>query len=284
MTRRSASAGNKYSGLGFLNDDGILIGGSPTAPAAGAAGSGLIRLLGIKQVPLRIPDSQLVQDTGDDDLIAEFDFDSIESRRYIATMAVEDLDLLSALTGVPVESIAGGDWVADDITNAPEYNVCLIHQARAKKQDSTNRGEKAWQGVVVNLATAKYLGRDEFNERAPGVYRLSITPQLASYKPWGQTILDGALTEASRLYRFRSDFPYWMHAFTGTGALSTFNLDYKPVSALNELGQQRYLAVVNRLARAVSSVNDSTLPYTFTLGSAAPNNGAGSFLYQINAA
>ena len=272
-TARSASAGNKYSFMSFLDADGIMIGGTNTAPTAGTS-LGMNRLLGIKEVPLTTPDSEVVQSTGDDGLIAEFDFDSIETRRYIATMAVDDIYLLSYLTGAAVESIADGDWIADDILDAPERNVCLIHQARAKRQDATNKGLKAWQGAVVNLATAKYLGRDTYNERSAGIYRLSVTPQLATYKPWGQTIVDGALVDASRFYKFRSQFPYTMQAFTGNNATPTFELDYKPVSVVKSL------AVVERLARTISSI-DNVAPYGFTLSANPANNARGVILYQF---
>jgi len=261
---RTASAGNKYSFLGFLDDDGFLIGGTPDAPAAGEA-SGMLRLTGIKEVPITIPDSDIISATGDDTNIADFDFDSDQPRRYIATMAVEDLNLITYLTGVDQATIAGGSWADFDVVDAPERTACLIHQQRAVDLDSG----KAWKGILVRRATVKYLGQDSMNERTPSTFRLSVTPQPAMHDPWGFT-----LQKLARFKKFQSAYPYTMSAFTGDGAETTFHLDYEPV----EVAKSQ--ATVERIARTITSV-DPAYPYGFTLSLAAVGNGRGQMLYQF---
>lgn len=268
-TLRSADMGNKYSYLGFYNDSGVFTGGTPTLPTAGTS-SGMMRLLGIKEVPITTPDSETIQATGDDSIIADWDLGSTESRRYIATMATEDLYLISYLSGVPVETIANGNWVSEDIVDAPELNCCLIHQSRAKKLDDTNSGQKAWKGIVVPIATVKWLGRDSFNERAVGTFRMSITPQLSSYDAWGFTVSPLAFFR-----KFRSDYPYFMSAIVGDGTATSFNVDVPPVSVAGTL------VTWDKVARTVASVNNTTVPHSVTLSAPAPLNKAGVILQQF---
>lgn len=63
---KSVAAGNKYAYLGFYDTEGRFIGGNTSAPSAGAAGSGMYRILGIKSAPVVVPENDTQQSTGDD--------------------------------------------------------------------------------------------------------------------------------------------------------------------------------------------------------------------------
>lgn len=264
---KSIAAGNAYAFIGFIDSNGFMIGSATTAPVSGAAGSPMIPLLGIKTAAPTVPEREVVQVTGDDDLLGEFDFSSHTSRSFVAEFAVQDLATEALLLGTNVETLGEIRLGALDVLNPAELNVCLIIQSRAKKQDAGTVGQAGWQGVIIPLATAAPLGRDSFSERSPGVFRLQITPQTASNNPWGVTILDANTGTTGLRYRpFNAEKPITMHAHTGTGALSTFTLDYQPVSAAKTSVTQR------RVAASVSSVSTSS-PYSVTVG-AAPIGGA----------
>jgi hypothetical protein len=209
-----------------------------------------------------------VQVTGDDDLLGEFDFASLTSRSFVAEFAVQDLATEALLLGTNVETLGEIKLGALDVLNPADLNVCLIIQSRAKKQDTGVVGQSGWQGVIIPLATAAPLGRDTFNERSPGVFRLQITPQTASNNPWGITILDANTGTTGLRYRpFTSENPITMHAHTGTGALQTFTLDYAPISAAKTSVTSR------RVAQTVSAVSTSA-PYSVTISTTAPIAGS----------
>jgi hypothetical protein len=273
MSIRSAAAGNKYSFLSFLDTENYAIGGTPSAPAAGDV-SNWYRLQGIKAVPINKPDDEIVTVTGDDGLIAEFSFDSIENRAYVATMAVDDLTLQAYLQNSVTATVAGAQMGVGDTADAPVIPVSLIHQSRAVKKDASNGGQKAWNGIVVPVATATYLGREGFDERSPAVFRIQITPQLATNLPWGDTLFDRFNVNAARVQPFRSDYPFAAASFTGDGTQTTFSVDYTPVDVAH-VG-----AWVFRSSVSVLSV--STVNKTITLSAAPANGRKGVLLYQFN--
>src|SRR5574338_571992 len=169
---KAAVAGNANAWLGFIDSNGFLVGATTSAPANGTAGSGMIPLTGIKEAAPAVPEQDVVQSTGDDGLIAEFDFTNITSRSFVAEFAVGNLDLDALLQGTLVETVGEIKMTGLDVVNPAELNVCVIIQSRAKKQDAGVSGQKGWSGIIIPIATAKPLGRGGFSERTPGTFRL----------------------------------------------------------------------------------------------------------------
>lgn len=265
---KAAVAGNAQCWLGFIDGNGFMVGSATTAPSSGAAGSPMIKLVGIKEAPAAVPEAEVVQSTGDDDLIAEFDFTNTQSRSFVAEFAVDDLNLTALLQGTLVETVGEIKMTGLDVIAPAELNVCVILQSRAKKQDAGAKGQKGWSGTIIPIATAKPLGRNGFSERSPGVFRLQITPQTAGNHPWGITIADAnAGTTGQRFTTFTAENPITMHAHTGTGALQTFTLDYAPISAAKTAVYSR------RVVQTTSTVSASS-PYNVTISSTAPIAGS----------
>ena len=77
---KNIAAGNNFNFLGFIDSRGYLVGSTTSAPAAGAAGSPMIRVQGAKTAAPAVPEPEVVQVTGDDTLLGEFEFDSIAQR------------------------------------------------------------------------------------------------------------------------------------------------------------------------------------------------------------
>lgn len=269
---RNIAAGSSDSWIGFFNDAGRFIGGTPDTPAAGT-GSGMRELLGVKQVPLTIPDPESVIIDGDDVWLGEFEMESLASRAYIVTLAVYDLQLEAYLLGTNVETIAGGRWGVLDVKNAPERDVCFIHQSRSKKFDGGNKGQKAWQGVLVR-GTAKPLGRTAYNSREGAEYRLRIVPALTTHNPWGVTLStdNAGATEAAQR-PFQSDYPYTMQAFTGNNSLAIIPVDHVPAGA-------QYASAWHGQGLPVAVNSVGTSPNQITVASAFPTDAAATLLYQ----
>lgn len=264
---KAIAAGNAYAFIAFIDSNGFMIGSATTLPAQAAAGSAMTQLTGIKTAAPTVPERELVQVTGDDDLLGEFDFASLTTRSFVAEIATQDLELEAKLLGTTVQTVGEAKIGALDVDSPAELNVCLILQSRAKKYSTGSVGQKGWNGVIVPMATAQPLGRDGFNERGAAIFRLQITPQKASNFPWGITITTSNVGKTNpRFLPFNTEYPVTMHAHTGTGALSTFTLDYQPVSAAKTA---TYSA---RVAQTVSSVSTSS-PYSVTI-SGTPIGGA----------
>lgn len=265
---KSIAAGNTYAFMGFVDSNGFMVGSATSAPSSGATGSPMMRISGIKTASPTVPEPEVVQVTGDDTLLGEFDFDSLTQRSFTIEVAVQDLATEALLQGTNVETLGEIKLGALDILNPAELNACLIIQSRAKKQDIGAVGQKGWNGVIIPLATVKPLGRDTFAERGPAVFRYFVTPQLASNNPWGVTILDANAGTTGLRYRpFTAENPITMHAHTGNASLQTWTLDYAPVSAV------KTSLISNRVALAVSSVS-TTAPYSVTTSASAPITGA----------
>lgn len=263
---KSIAAGNQQAWLGFLDSTGFLLGGNTSAPSTGAAGSGMLRITGIKSAPVSIPERELVQVTGDDDLLGEFDFTSLTSRAFMIEVAVQNLTTEGRLLNTPVDTVAGGLMGYLDTNTTAEYDACLIFQSRSKKQDSGVVGKKAWSGVYIPLATVQPLGRGGFDERGAAVYRYMVTPQLSSKNAWGVTMLDNSSTELSARYRpYSTDYPIYMHRWTGNASATDFTLDVTPVDTASIAVWSSTGAV-----QTVSSVD--TAAKTATLSAAPATN------------
>jgi hypothetical protein len=253
------AAGYAYGFIYFIDSNGFATGGSPTAPAQGAAGSAALRIRAVKSAAPTIPDPETTQVTGDDDLEGEFQYPSIASRRFNIEYSVESHTRNATLLNVT--SQVWGEITATpmDIPNPPDYNVGVILQSKAQKKNTGVEGQTGWSGVLVPLATATPLGRAGFDERGAAVFRMSIAPQKAGYDPFGITINDTTYsTTAARYLPFTSEYPIVLQAWRGTGAILQFTLDYQPISAV------KTPVYVNRVLATTSSVI-TTSPYSVDL-------------------
>lgn len=233
IIKRGVGAGNRDSYLGFLDSTyNLFAGGTPTLPASGQA-SGMLELLGIKEVNLTVPEPDRVPDEGDDTVLATFDFDSSAVRAYIATLAVHDLQLDAYLQTTNLVQIGDSTWGAIDVLNAPEINCVLLHQSRAKKFDPSNRGQKAWEYVLAPQATARPLYRQTFAGKQVAVYRLAISINLPSRTPWGVTFTSDANnfgTDSTYLITGKGDNPQHIVAWQGNSILTDIPLDHVPIN------------------------------------------------------
>lgn len=276
MTVRNVAAGARDHYLWFYAEQNgalVVAGGTPTVPGAGLS-SGALEVLGVRSVAITVPETESVPIDGDDELLAEFEFDSIAARRYLIEVAVYDLQTEAYLQSTQVVQRAGGDFGVLDIQAAPELNIGLIHQSRAKKFDAANKGQKAWQGVMVPLATGRSLGRVDFTTRGAAVYRLSVVSQLSPYTAWGESMLDVWGTAAARQMPFRADYPYHLVAFTGDNSEDEVTLDHRPV---NTARTKAWRSQGTELT--VNSINRATRPFTATLSAAPATSAPVAVLY-----
>lgn len=280
-TRRGASAGAEYAFIGFYDSAGNPTGGTATAPANGTV-SDFDNILGIKSVPSTTPEPDTVPSTGDDTLIADFDFDSIATRRYTATVAAFDLDMIGQMQGTSVVALGDGLFGVEDVVGANIPDSCIIVQARTKKQDVATKGKKAWSGFIEPLCSTRYLGRDAYTERAAAVYNLSITPQAASQTPWGVTLQSQFNISGARRIPFSTDNPLAFATAYGNNSLAAWPVRHRPISAAKCFA---YIIpagyTTGGILATVSSVS-TTAPYSITIGTVAPAGAKVQLYYEFD--
>lgn len=265
--KKQVAAGYQRCYAWFVDDNGLPTGSGVSAPSNGATGSAATWIRGVQEASPTIPSPDNVQVPGDDDLIAEFTFASLDSRGFEIQYAIEDLDFLATLLGVTLQNWGEARVAIMDIVNPPDRNMGFIFQSKAKKQDVGVMGQKAWGGSIVPIAQVQPLGRATFSGRTGASFRMYVTPQIAGYDPFGLTIQSALYgTSGGRYQPFTSEYPLTLHVHGGTGAVTQFTLDHKPVSVA------KTAVYANRVAATVNSVATSS-PYSETL-SAAPAGSA----------
>jgi len=225
------AAGVQYAQYGIYNSTGIHLGGAATL-AQGAAGNGMKQLKGIKRANPGPVEPESVPVSGDDGPLGAIDFPPGEVPEWITESGIFDLDIQAALQTTSVQQLGDVQLGAIQPNNPVYPDTAWIYQSKSKKKDSGSDGFKAWSGIIVPIATAVPLGREEMAERTAAVDRYKITAQVASKQAWGVTIASGDLgTDGAPLIPFSAENPVTMHVFEGDGAISEFGpLDYTPVS------------------------------------------------------
>lgn len=278
-TNRNTAAGNRYNFLFFTDSDGVILGSSPTRPAAGT-GSGCLRIWATKRATPTVPNPDVVIAEGDDgEILTEYMFRSIASRGFIVEVAAQDLPVAGVLQNVPVRSIGQGQFVVVDTDNQPTYNVGGIWQSRAVDAAS---GAQQWSGVIVPRGTATYLGRAEFNDRTPAVFRFFVVPVAAGWSPLGYTYLDNQGDPVSAFYDEFKGYanPITLHAFTGNAILAAIPVDYAPVSVAASVLATTPPSGQGATNATITSVT-STVPYAITATAAPASNTRNGLLYEF---
>ena len=277
---RVIASGSKYNQIFFYDSNGRLTGSTTTAPSTGATGSPAYHIKGWKSGAPTInePDAEVI--TGDDTKLGEFTYDSIDARQFTIDVAIRDLTLLSRLIGVNLETHGEIRMTAIDTVDADIINVGFILQGPAKKYDSGSVGVAAWEGIIVPLATARFMGRVSFTEREGAVYRFSVAPQTADKKPWGITIQDSNVGSSGATYLpFSAENPIALHTFRGDNSTTAFTFQHVQISVAKTYAVERIVGG-GALEKTVSSVNTSTKAVTV---SGAPATSAElHILYELS--
>lgn len=266
---RRATMGAQYAFMGFYDSNGRITGGTRSAPASGGInGSPADHILGIQEASPATPDPDIIASPGDDVNIAEWSLDSLATRAFIVSRAVHDLDQSAAIQGSSVVTRGEVRMGAEDTSDeSSEIDGFLILQGRAKKQDATNKGQKAWDGVVLPLVQFRDLGRAAWASRTAGVDRYHVTPQLATYEPWGITIADLYNKPYLRRIRFSSDYPMHLQTYRGDGIITSVVTIHRPISVAKTFAAYR-IPGGGAIEAVVSTVTAAT--HTVAISSPTP--------------
>lgn len=280
---RRATMGAQYAFMGFYNSSGWITGGTRTAPSNGDLnGSPADHILGIQEAAPATPDPDTIASPGDDVNIAEWSLDSLATRSFIITRAVHDLDQSAAIQGSTVatrgEAKMGVEDTSDD---SSEIDGFLILQGRAKKQDATNKGQKAWDGVLLPLVQFRDLGRAAWASRTAGVDRYHVTPQPAVYEPWGYTIADAYSKPQARRIRISTDNPVHIQTYRGSGSGMTVKTKHRPISTAKCFAAYR-IPGGGSLIATVGTVTPSTHEVEITSPASVPTGAELDLYYEFD--
>lgn len=231
MAESVIAAGFRVIWYGTRDSSGIFIGGTATAPTAGAAaGSGMIRLNGARTIPITIPDPVIVPVTGDDEPEVSFEFDSESLPNGVLEMSVRDNTFEALVQGTKVQTVGDLDISVIDPKGRSSVDMCFLLSRVAKSWKPGERGAKKWENLWIGSATVKPLYAS-VEQRTFSPYRYSLNVSRADRVGWTTVNETEHGTTAASIFPIDSDNPLHLKRFTGNNSQQTFTLDYAPVSA-----------------------------------------------------
>lgn len=253
------SAGFAGVWYGVRDANGNLTGNSTSAPAGGATGSPLYRLLGAVSANIPVTEATIVNVQGDDGFITSFTFPSDSLPTGNITIATRDAVFEAITKGTKVYT-DGQITTSVQVAIGDTYQSMFLHMVRqAQTTDPNNFGNKRWENVILpNVVVQPLFNTLDTRAHAPYNYRVDLktTNNLGT----GETFTDANYgMRLGAMYTRYTNYPYHHMVYTGDNTTDDFNLEYTPISTAE------IRVLVNGVLATVSSV-DTTLK-TFTLAS-----------------
>lgn len=217
---------------GLVNASGLVYGTTLNGPTAGAAaGEPMLRLRGARTLPVTIPEPERVPVTGDNEILAAFQFPGGELPNGILEVAVNNMGFNAIAQGTKVRTL-GGYSVGALGPNGNVYpTMCLNLLRQTSKQDSGETGLPGWEGVWIPRCTLTPLNA-EITERQFNPYRYAVNINPSDRAMLGYTFTEGIDGYTSTaMMDFEGDYPAHQDNWKGNAVLTAFTLAYTPVSA-----------------------------------------------------
>jgi hypothetical protein len=271
------AAGTTLAFFGFVDSLGFLTGESTSAPAVNVL-SPMRRLLGIQSASPGVPEGDDVNIEGDDETLGTISFPPNTTPAFVANFGAFDLATAAAMQATLTKAYGNILMGVIQPNDPGQPNGTLIIQGKAVSKDDADSGLSIWEGIILPLVTAQYLGRESFEGRTAAVNRIKFTAQKAGHQPTGVTIseADFATTGASIIEFESKDGPVLMDRYTGNGAATSVTLT-KAVANVNSV-----LAFVNtqQLAHG-SGITATADSRTLTFDSAPASNAKVVIMYAF---
>jgi hypothetical protein len=237
--------------------------GYPDGSQTGSDGYPGVRIEGVKTFTANIPDPQTIRHTGDDRVFAQDSLPPTELETATITTGKTNLTVDAELSNTLVQTLDDLQiGLASTDQQGFEPSVCVMGFRQAL---NTTDGASPTREYITHMycSTRVIPKGGTMAEQTADENAYNLIPTPVGKFPWGTalaTVTNGA-TEAVKV-KFISENPLMMERFTAPGAVTTFLLDYTPISAV------KTHVWVDGVAATVSSV--STANKTFTL-SVAPS-------------
>lgn len=225
-------AGYDRTEWGLVNTAGLVYGTSLNGPTAGDAnGEPMKRLRGSRTLPVTIPEPERVPVTGDNEVLAAFQFPGGELPNGILEVAVNNMDFNAIAQGTKVRTM-GGYSMGSLAPNGNVYpTMCLNLLRQTSKQDAGETGLTGWEGVWIPRCTLTPLNA-EITERTFNPYRYAVNINPSDRAMLGYSFtegIDGATSMA--MMDFEGDYPPHQDNWKGNAVRTAFTLSYTPVTA-----------------------------------------------------
>jgi hypothetical protein len=276
MSREIIAAGFKYLRYGVINEDGVFVGSTTTAPTAGTStNGGMARLAGARTMPIQIAEPVVEPADGDDETLVTFEFDPAGLPNGVFEMAVRNNVFEALIQGTKINTLSGDAEISMiDPADRDSQTMCLLGSRRAKSWKSGEKGSKKWENVYIPNCTMKPLGVSP-QQRTFTPYNYSISLSKSDRLGWTTVNNSEHGTTAVPAVYIDSDNPLHLHRATGNNSATTFNVDFPPVS-----GAKSYVFVNNLQQTVTTNYTLSGVQFTFL---AAPAQDAViDFLYEVD--
>jgi hypothetical protein len=214
----------------MLDSSGIAAGPSGSI-TAGATGSPMGRMLGVKTSDIVIPEPDIVNITGDDGPLGSFIFQPTATPGFNIDVGAADLQDEAYFQGTLVANegdISLGVLQPKD-QSFPDF--CLIGVSRAKSKMSGSDGVAGFSGIIIPKCQLVPLGRVSYTEREGAVYRYRVSVTMSDAFPWGKTLTDAVNgTTGGAIMPWTAENRITMHRWTQTSGLTAFNVTNSPAS------------------------------------------------------
>lgn len=272
-TQIAAGAGFRHARYWLLD-----INGYPDGTQSGSDGYSGRRIEGAKAYQANMPDPQTVRHTGDDRVLAQDTLPPTELETGSLTSAktnfTADAELMSQLVRTLGDIQIHADGT-DEAGNEPQVCLQLWRQALDLEEGSSTFG-KARQWITYLYPSVRVVPKGAgMSEGAVDENSYSIVPTKVTAYPWGVafTEVSEGFTEATKV-KMITDFPLMIERFDAPGVVTTFLLDFTPISTV------KTHAFVNGAEVTVSSV--SIANKTVTLQSAPSASDVVVVLYEAS--
>lgn len=204
--------------------NGYIMGSSATAPTAGTQQlSPIVKLEGIKTLPLGLQEPERVTSTGDNGAIATRQFSPIDLPNGTATLGVFDMAFAAMCMGLTVEDVGAGRFLGLQPDEFDWQDMVLMSVTAVTSRTTANAGSTVYSGIIVPSAQIFWLDDGGLTERQPADFQFSVTMQKAAVQPWGE-----AFTGSKQYPKIRYTWPGYpmLERGTGDGTRTSFDLSY----------------------------------------------------------
>ena len=261
MAEKTIAAGFRYLWYGVVDSSGYFIGGTATAPTAGAAaGSGMLRLDGARTLPVNIPEPDNVVVSGDDEPMVSFEFDSEDLPNGLFEVAQRNNTFDALIQGTKVESIGDIEMSVLDPKDRDSQSMCLLLSRRAKSWLAGEKGVKKWENLFIPRCTIKPLFTT-VEQRTFTPYQYAINLSRSDRSGWSTISINLHGTTAASIIPIDSDNPLYLQRWTGNNSQQAFTMNYAPVS-----GAKSYIYTddIKQTITTDYTVSGSTLTFVGT--------------------
>lgn len=239
----------------------VDVDGFPSGSQSGSDGYSGRRLEGVKTFQANVPDVQPIRHTGDDRVFAQDHLPPTELETATITTGKTNLIVDAELSGIEIETL-GDMQILGYGTDQQGFEEQVIvygwRQALNTEEGSADFGTRQYITTIYNSCRLTPKG-GQMSEGAADENSYNLTPTPTTKKIWGEEFDADTLGYSTAIKTVLiTDNPIMIERFDAPGGVTTFLLDFAPITAA------KTKAFVDGTATTVASVNVSAKTATLS--------------------